>query len=220
MADAGQVFFGSDRLERSVWVVVDPRDFVTGGRMPVPLQVSLKDVAAEPIATRSGVYCFTDLKLAAANYTVQVRPRTSDSDRFFDAEKQFTLAVVPVPAQPLQRNAVTVQLLPRPAYAFDAQATLARGRLVKTSDKSPLAGAQISLILEGTNVGRRGQTDERGEFAVFFPPNLPGEETTANLKNFKFKLQFEIEGNTHVTTEATVKEGTTKSVNEIEFPGT
>src|ERR1043166_5518162 len=125
MAD-GQVFFG-DRLERSVWVVVDPRDFVTRGGGAIPVQGSLKDVAAEPIAARSGVYCFTDLKLAAADYTVQGRPRNSDNNRFFNAEKQFTLSVVPVPAQPLQRNAVTVQLLPRPAYPFDAQATLARG---------------------------------------------------------------------------------------------
>src|SRR5258708_24105331 len=106
MADVppAQVFFGSDRLERSVWVVVDPRDFVTGGRVPVPLEVRLKDVAAEPIAARSGVYCFTDLNLPSATYTVQVRPSSTDRARYFDAEQQVALADVPVPAQPFKRN--------------------------------------------------------------------------------------------------------------------
>lgn len=218
---SGQVFYAADKLERSVWVVVDPRDFVTGARVPVPLQVRLKDLTAEPIAARSSVYCFIDLDLPAADYTVQVRPLINGRDRYFDAEEKFTLAVVPVPAQPLKRNPVSVELLPRPAYPFDAQATLARGRLLKASDASPIEDAQIFLILEGTDIGRRGKTDERGEFVVFFPLITPEDVQTAGLKDLKFQLRFEIEGHSpHVTAEETVREGTTKSMKEIEFPGT
>lgn len=223
MADPipGQVFYGSDRLERSVWVVIDPRDFVTGGRVPVPLQVRLKDVTAEPIAARSGVYCFTDLKLAAANYTVQVRPLIGDRDRYFDAEKQFPLTVVPVPAQTLTRNPVSIELLPRPAYPFDGQATLVRGRLVRVSKASPIENAQIFLILDSVDKGLRGRTDERGEFVIFFPPTQPEDDPSAGLKNLKFRLRFEVLGNLpHVTAEETVQEGTAKSINGIKFPGT
>ena len=216
-----QVFYGSDNLERSVWVVIDPRDFVTGARVPMPLQVRLKDVTTEPIAVRSGVYCFMDLKLAAAKYTVQVRPLRSDMARFFDAEQEFTLAVVPVPAQPLKRNLVPVNLLPRPGYPFDGQATLARGRLLKASNHSPIEGARISLILEGSElVPARGQTDERGEFAVFFPLTSPEDVATAGLKDLNFKLKFQIDGLSQLTADQTVKEGTTISMKEIEFQGT
>src|SRR6266480_6557563 len=113
------VFFQSDKFARSVWVVVDPRDAVTGQRVPVPLEVRLKDVAAAPIAARSGIYCFTDLKLAAGNYTVQVKPLKDDRSKYFDVEKQFSLDPIPLPAQPLKRNPVQVDLLPRTNYPFD-----------------------------------------------------------------------------------------------------
>lgn len=215
----GQVFHSPDVQARSVWVVIDPRDAVTGSRVPVPLQVRLKDVAAEPIAARSGVYCFMDLKLTAANYTVQIRS-INERGRYFDAEKQFSLAVVPVPAQPLKRNPVEIDLLPRPAYPFDGQSTLARGRLLKTSDASPIEAAQVFLIVDSIDIGLRGQTDERGEFVAFFPPTQPKINSDSKPKDFKFKLRFEITGHApHLTAEETVKEGTTKSVNEIKFPG-
>jgi hypothetical protein len=217
---SGKVFFAPDNLGRSVWVVVDPRDFVTGARVLVPLQVRLKDVAAEPLAARSGVYCFIDLNLAPADYIVQVRPLPANSDRFFKAEKKFTLAV-PALAQPLKRNPVAVNLLPRPAYPFDGQATLVRGRLLKTSDGSAIEAAQVSLILDSVDQGLRGQTDARGEFVIFFPPTQPEDDPAAGLKDLKFNLKFEITGHTpHSTAEETVKEGTTKSVNDIKFPGT
>ena len=159
------VFFGSDLLERSVWVVVDPRDAVTGGRVPVPLEVRLKSVtdepiAAEPIAAYSGVYCFTDLKLAAGNYIAQVRALKNDRTRYFDAEQQFTLTPIPPPTDPLKRNKVEVKLLPRTSYPFDGQTTLARGRLVKASDLSPIDNAQISLTLDTVNKGPWQKTDE------------------------------------------------------------
>lgn len=234
MADIapGKVFFAPDKTSRSVWVVIDPKDLVTGARVTSALQVQLRDVnapidaepiAAKPIAARSGVYCFTDLKLPATDYFVEVKPVSSDRDRYFDIRTKFTLATIPVPAQPLNRNAVSVELLPRPAYPFDTNATLARGRLVKTSDvASPIPDAQIFLILDTVDKGRRGQTDQRGEFAVFFPPSPPVEDDpSADLKEFKFQLRFEIPNQPpHLTAETTVKEGTTKSLNEIKFPGT
>jgi hypothetical protein len=216
-----KVFFGSDSLDRSVWVVVDPRDFVTGTRVTAPLRVRLKDITAAPIAARSHVYCFIDLNLPAADYTVQVRPATPDRNLYFDAEKQFTLNPIPLPAQALKRNPVVVELMPRPAYQFDALATLARGRLVKASDSSPIPDAQIFLILDAVDKGLRGQSDERGEFAVFFPPAAPVDDPTAVLKDFKFRLRFEIPNHVPLLTdEATVKEGSTKSMKEITFPGT
>ena len=213
------VFFGSDNITRSVWVVVDPRDAVTGNRVPVPLQVRLKDVAAQPIANGSGVYCFTDLKLAAGNYVVQVEPLKADRSRYFDAEKPFALNPVPIPAQPLNRNTVVVQLLPRSGYPFDSQTTLVRGRLVKASNSLPIANAQIFLIVDSVDQGLRGQTDERGEFVTFFPRTPPEDTAAAGLKDFKVKLRFEIPGKSHTTVEQTVKEGTEKSINET-FPGT
>src|SRR5687768_4022128 len=133
MADFAQtpVFFGSDQIQRSVWVVIDPRDAVTGRRVPVPLEVRLKDVAAMPIAAYSGVYCFTDLSLPAGNYTVQVKELNNDRTRYFDVEKQFALTPIPPPADPQKRNLVEVKLLPRTSYPFDSQTTLVRGRLLK-----------------------------------------------------------------------------------------
>jgi hypothetical protein len=216
-----QVFQGSDQAQRSVWVVVDPRDAVTGGRVSDPLLVNIAGVAAKPIAALSGVYCFTDLKLPADNYTVEVKPDVANRNFYFAAEVQFNLVVVPLPAEPLKRNAVPVQLLPRPAYPFSGQATLARGALVKSSDASPIEHAQIFLIVDSIDQGLKGQTDERGEFVVFFPPTAPEDDPEAALKDLKFQLRFEIQGHApHLTAEETVKEGTTKSVNQIEFPGT
>jgi hypothetical protein len=216
-----QVFHAPDMQSRSVWAVIEPRDSVTGGRVSIPLQVRLKDVAAEPIAARSGVYCFTDLNLPAANYTVQVRSSIGERARYFEAEKEFALAVVPVTTSPLKRNSVTIDLLPRPAYPFDGQATLIRGRLLKSSDASSLEAARIFLIVDSVDQGLRGQTDERGEFVAFFPSTQPKINSDAKPKVFKFTLRFEITGRPpHVTNEETVTEGTTKSVNEIKFPGT
>ena len=214
------VFFESDVITRSVWVVVDPRDAVTGGRVPVPLEVRLKDVAAEPIAAYSGIYCFTDLKLAAGNYTVQVSSAKSDPGRYFDVERQFTLATIPPATDPLKRNLVEVTLLPRTSYPFDGQTTLVRSRLVKTSDRSPIANAQISLTLDSVDKGLWQQTDERGEFVIFFPRAAPEDNSSAGLKDFKFKLHFDIPGHSFTTIEQTVKEGTTKSLEALEFPGT
>jgi hypothetical protein len=217
----GRFFFGPDQLERSVWVVVDPRDFVTGQRVLTPLRVQLKDVIAEPITARSRVYCFTDLRLPAANYTVQVEPLLEGRDYYFPAQKAFALELIPVPGAPLNRNRVELTLLPRPAYPFTGQATLARSRLVKASDGSGIAGAQIFLIFGAADQGLRGQTDERGEFAVFFPPTHPEDDDTATLKLLKFRLRFELAGHApHLTGEETVKEGTTIALKQIAFPGT
>jgi hypothetical protein len=219
MALAAPVFFASDEIQRSVWVVVDPRDFVTGRRMTVPVQVLLKDVEAEPIRGLSGVYCFTDLKLPAGAHLAQVRPRPAERERYFDGETAFALVAIPVPGQPLQRNAVIVELLPRPGYPF-AAATLARGRLVKASDGSAVDGARIVLIRDGVDLGRRGRTDERGEFVVFFPPMPPADTTAAGLADFTFRLRFEIDGEPPLLINPeVVREGTTFSHDEIAFPG-
>jgi hypothetical protein len=211
---------GLERLQRSVWVVVDPRDAVTQRRVETPLQVSLKDVTAAPIASGSGVYCFTDLKLPAANYTARVRPLSRDRGRYFDGERPFALAAVPVPGQPLNRNRVEVVLFPRPAYPFTAQATLARGRLVTASQSLPVAGATATLTVDGNPAGIRGRTDERGEFVVFFPETAPEDTAAATLKTLSFTLQFTLGGNTTPPTAAQpITEGTTVSVGEIPFPG-
>jgi hypothetical protein len=215
------VFYGSDNLARSVSIVVDPRDAVTGDRVPVPLEVQIKDVAAKPIAARSGVYCFIDLKLAAGNYTVQVRPQKNDRSRYFDAEQLFPFDPVPPPATPLKRNPVQVKLLPRTSYPFEALTTLARGRIVKASNGLPIENAQIFLTLDSVDKGLWQQTDERGEFVIFFPRTQPLDDPApgVGLKDFKFKLRFEIPAHSHTTIEYTVKEGTVKSINET-FPGT
>ena len=219
------VFFGSDNLTRSVLVVVDPRDFVTGGRVQVPLEVRLKDVAAkpiaaEPIATYSGVYCFTDLKLASGDYIAQVRTLKTDRSRYFDAEQPFKLSAIPPATDPVKRNMVEVKLLPRSDYPFDAQTTLARGRLIKTSDSSPIENANIFLKLDSVEDKPRGQTDERGDFVVFFPRIPPPEDDpTAGLKKFTFTLLFKFSGHSHTTPTHEVTEGTTASLKEIKFPG-
>jgi hypothetical protein len=216
----GLVFAAPDNLQRSVWVVVDPRDFVTGQRMTVPVQARLKDVTDEPIAGLSGVYCFMDLDVAAGPFTAQVTPRATERGYYFDGESTFTLAVIPVPGQPLARNPVVVELLPRPAYPFADKATLARGRLVRTSDGAGIAGARIVLILETVVIGRRGQTDERGEFVVCFPPLPPEDIAAAVVKDLNFELRFEVDGEPPFTIPpAIVREGTTLSVGEIQFPG-
>jgi len=220
MAIPGNTFFASDQTQRSVWVVVDPRDLVTGARVTSSLQVRLKDQTAEPIAARSGVYCFTDLNLPPAEYIVQIKPLTRDGDRYLDTETKFTLETVPNAAQPLKRNPVVVNLMPSPTYPFDGLATLARGQLVKTSDSTPVKDAKIFLILEGVDVGLRGQTGTRGDFVLFFSAAAPRGNANATLKEFHFRLRFEIPNEApFLTAEETVKEGDTKSMKEIKFPG-
>jgi hypothetical protein len=216
----GIVFYSPDRLERSVWVVVDPHDFVAGQRMRVPVHARLKDVPAEPIAGLSGLYCFTDLGLPSGTYTAQVQPHPADRAFYFAGETEFVLATVPVPGQPLNRNRVLVELLPRPAYPFADTATLARGRLVKSSDGAGIDGGRIFLILAGVDKGERGRTDERGEFVVFFPPEAPEDTASAGPKDLDFQLRFEIGGQPPLLiAEETVREGTRISLNEIHFPG-
>ena len=173
-----------------------------------------------PIAAYSGVYCFTDLSLPAGNYTVQVKELNNDRTRYFDVEKQFALTPIPPPADPQKRNLVEVKLLPRTSYPFDSQTTLVRGRLLKASDKTPVPNAQILLTLDSVDKGLWQQTDERGEFVIFLPRTAPEDDPSAGLKDFKFKLQFEIPGHSHPTNEETVKEGTTKSLEAILFQGT
>lgn len=209
-----------DTLERSVWVVVDARDFVTKQRVR-QLDVQLRDVAARPIAALSGVYCFTDLVVPAGNYVAEVKPRALARASYFEAEAPFALVTVPVPGQPLNRNLVAVELLPRPAYPFSGEATLARGRLVKASNGDAITAARVFLILATVDLGRAGTTDERGEFVVFLPPAAPEDTDTASLKNFSFQLRFEIDGQPpHVIPAAVVQERSTLSLKEIPFPGT
>ena len=210
----------ADTLERSVWVVVDVRDFVTRRRVP-KLDVRLKDATARPIESLSSVYCFTDLDLPAGNYTAQVKPRGQARAHYFDAEAQFALATVPLAGQPLQRNLVAVDLLPRPAYPFAGESTLVRGRLVKTSDRSPIAMARISMILDTVDIGRRATTDERGEFVVSLPPATPEDTAPTVLKDFDVQLRCEIDGEPpFLTAAAVVRERRTLSLTEIPFPGT
>ena len=230
MAEYIPTFFGSDQLQRSVSVVVDPLDVVTNRRVAIPLEVRIKEktanpkddepLATKPIAALSGVYCFTDLKLAAGEYLVEVRTLESDRGRYFDTLQELDFTPVPIPNDPLKRNRVEVRLLPRPAYPFDAQTTLVRGRLVKNSDGTTIQDAEIFLTLDNVDKGFWQKTDERGEFVIFFPRTPPEDATSAGLKDFKFKLRFDIPGHSLTTNEFTVKEGTTKSLEAIEFPGT
>jgi hypothetical protein len=214
------VLLAPDRQERSVWVVVDPRDFVTGQRVTVPVRTQLRSVTSEPIVGASGVCCFTDLDLPAGTYTAQVRPGVAHRAHYFDGETEFALAVVPVPGQPLRRNPVAVELLPRPAYPFAGHVTLARGRLIAASNGAAIDGARITLILQGVDQGRRGRTDERGEFVVFFPRAAPEDNASAGPKDLKFRLRFEIDSKPPLLiAEKTVREGTTIPLKEIQFPG-
>jgi hypothetical protein len=218
MADLSAIVQSPDHLTRSVWIVVDPRDLVTGQRVTAPLRVRLDGQSARPIATVSGVYCFTDLNVAAGNYTVQVEPLTGNRGQYFRATQPLNLVVVPVPGNPLQRNPITIQLLPRPAYPFGDGATLARGRLVKASDMTALEGALVRLFIGASDEGVRTQTDERGEFAVLFP--TPAPATSGGPKTFTFTLRFILANHPdHDTGAAQVGEGKTKALGEIQFPG-
>src|SRR5258708_30892850 len=163
-----------DTLERSVWVVVDPRDAVTGRRVLDPLRVRLKNVSAEPIAARSGVYCFVDLRVAPAKYTVQVEPLL---DGYFSAEAEFALEAIPVAGAPLKRNPVTVNLFPRPAYALGEQTTVARGRLVRASNGAPVGGALVGL-LPGPAAREPARARERRGFVGPLPSGPPAGAST------------------------------------------
>jgi hypothetical protein len=216
----GQLFVGADRFQESVWVVVDPRDVVTKDRVAEPLGVGLQGVTAAPVAARSGVYCFLDLALPPARYVVQVRPLGHGKPRYFDAATDIDLVTVPVPGQPLARNPIVVQLFPRPEYPFDAERTLLRGRLVKASDQTAVAGATVGLIVGPTDLGARARTDERGAFAVCFPRSNPGTATGDKPKNLTYQLRFQLEGQPDVLSPAAaVLEGTMKVLDPVQFAG-
>lgn len=214
----GIAFVDPDVIQRAVWVVIDPIDGVTGQRVSVPVDVRLVDVAAIPIAALSGVYCFTDLNLPPDSYTVRVTPRPAQRTYFFDGETEFVLQTVPVPGQPLERNAQTVIMRPRPAYPFAGGTTLARGRLVRASDQGGLAGARIDLAF-GAFDDERGRTDERGDFAVAFPPAPPSDDPDAVPTDIQFTLRFIVGTEPPLEINSTVQEGTGISLGEIQFPG-
>jgi hypothetical protein len=218
MAGLNSIVLSPDHQTRSVWVVVDPQDLVTGLRVTAPLRVRLQGQTARPIATVSGVYCFTDLGLAPDTYTVQVEPIDGNRGQYFRAVQDFNLTTVPVPGNLFLRNPLTIQLLPRPSYPFGDQATLARGQLVKASDNTSVEGALVKLFVGPNDLGVRTQTDERGEFAVMFPPEPPG--ASGGLKTFTFNLRFILPPQPNLDTAAvTVKEGSVKALGQIQFPG-
>jgi hypothetical protein len=213
----GLAFVDPDVTERSVWVVIDPIDGVTGQRLRVPLDVRLVDVTAAPIAGLSGVYCFIDLDLAPDTYTARVTPLRAERTYFFDGETEFPLHAVPLPGQPLDRNVVTVTLLPRPAYPFSSATTLARGRLVRASDGSGISAARIDLVF-GTFDELRGRTDERGDFVVAFPPAPPSDDPDAVPDDIQFTLRFVVDAEPPLEFDSIVPEGTGISLGEIQFP--
>lgn len=222
MADVTRAL-APDRLTRSVWVVVHPRDAATGARVFAPLRVRLRNVAAQPLVSRSGVYCFNDLNLPAAKYIVEVQPLADAQSSYFGAEKEFLLQVPPVSGKPLERNPVSVDLFPRPSYPFVDRTSLARGRLRKASNGASIEAADITLILAGSDQGRRGRTDERGDFVVFFPPEPPDEvppdPPSASPKKLKFRLEFTVPGRPpHLIAEQEVDEGASMSLGDITFP--
>ena len=209
-----------DRITRSVWVVVDPRDAVTGARVTAPLDVRLRRLEARPIFARSGVYCFTDLSVPAAKYIVDVEPRAEAAAAYFRAEREFTLKVPGGATPPLDRNAVTVELLPRPAYPFGDRVSTARGRLVRRSNGAPIADAAIDLVRTGDPTLRRGRTDERGDFVVALPPEPAGDgSAVATATKLAFRLEFTVPGHPpHRTAEQQVDEGRAVSLGLVPFP--
>lgn len=218
MADPSAIVQSPDRLTRSVWVVVDPQDLITGRRVTEPLRVRVEGQAARPVSALSGVYCFNDLNLVPDTYIVQVEPITGNRGHYFLATKALALTAVPVAGSPLLRNPITIQLLPRPSYPFGDGATLARGRLVKASDGTAVEGALVKLFIGVSDEGVRAQTDERGEFAVSFP--TPAPAASGGPKTFSFTLRFVLAPNPdHDTGLAQVVEGSTKGLGEIQFPG-
>jgi hypothetical protein len=152
---------------------------------------------------------------------VEVRPLAWTRTRYFDAAEDLNLVTVPVAGQPLARNPVVVQLLPRPEYPFDAQRTLVRGRLVKASDGAAVPSARVGLVLQATDLGTRTRTDERGAFAVCFPRTAPGTNPGDTPKDLSYQLRFELAGQPPVSTLAeVVREGTTKVLPApVQFPG-
>ena len=212
-----------DRTTRSVWVVIDPRDVVTGARVPAPLRVTLRNVTARAIVSASGLYCFTDLNLPAAKYVVDVQPLRGAESFYLPAQKEFTLKVPPVIGAPLDRNFLTVDLFPRSAYPFAAGVTLARGRLVKRTNGAVIEGAEVTLLRNGTATGRPGRTDARGDFVVFFPPEPAPDSSLgappAPPPSLKFRLEFVVPARPpHRIDEQTVGEGEAVSLGVIKFP--
>ena len=219
MADALRAL-APDRITRSVWVVVDPRDAVTGARVTAPLDVRLRRIEARPIFARSGVYCFTDLNVPAAKYTVEVEPGPAAASAYFPAAREFTLKVPGGATPPLDRNLVSVELLPRPAYPFGDRVTTARGRLVRRSSGAAIAAAAIDLVRTGAPTLRRGRTDERGDFVVALPPEPAGDGSAATTSApLAFRLEFTVPGQPpHRTAEQQVDEGGAASLGLVQFP--
>jgi hypothetical protein len=212
-----------DRLTRSVWVVIDPFDVVTGERVTAPLRVTLRNVTARAIVSASGLYCFTDLNLPAAKYAVDVQPLGAAASLYLPAQREFTLKVPPVSGAPLDRNLMTIDLFPRSAYPFATGVTLARGRLVRRSNGAVIGGAEVSLLRNGAATGRPGRTDERGEFVVFFPPEPAPDSSLgappAPPPQLRFRLEFFVSGRPpHRIDEQAVDEGGAASLGVVKFP--
>jgi hypothetical protein len=131
------------------------------------VKVSLKDRKHEAIKNLSGYYVFLDLP--DETYTVQVK-----SDFYFDENVDATLSSLD------SRNPVKeIWLTPKPSYPFPPGATLVRGTVYDTSQKTvPDAVVQIS------EKNLKNATSEKGEFVLYFRPLKESEIVRDNGKRF------------------------------------
>lgn len=150
----------------------------------------------EGIRNLSGYICFFGLE--AGLYTVRIDP-----------ELYFTEIVTVDTTSAAEANPVVqFQLRPRPVYPFSSLATLARGLVMQGT--VPLSGA-IIRVSEVSIIPSAGflytQTDERGEFVLYFH----------GIKEKKISIEITKGGQTK-NVSATIKENKIEFLGEIPFP--
>jgi hypothetical protein len=121
--------------ERTLSLAVKPVDAVTGDRPVESPRITIDEVDADPVETRSGYHLFLDLPATPDTVTVVV----DGGSRYLDAER-----VVDRSGLDRLDPSVVVALEPTPAYPFAPRATLLRGRVTNRDDEG-VEGVALSL---------------------------------------------------------------------------
>ncbi len=147
------------KLSLALWLIDDYTQNEPIGQVKVRIKEG--DIKAKK--NLSGYYFFTDL--TDGNYTVVV-----ESEFYFAEERKIDISQLN-PKNPLDE----IVLKPKPFYPFPDNATLLRGLV---SDNGPVINAVLKVV--GTPM--ETQTDENGEFVLYFDGGEDG--------NIKFEIKM------------------------------
>jgi hypothetical protein len=176
----------SSSLSLALWLMDD----YTKRRPIGNVKVLIKKENLKSFVNLSGYHLFTDLPLGSYEVTVE-------SDFYFP--ENTTVDTSDTSRLKPKSPVIEVTLKPKPSYPFPNNATLVRGLV---SNSAPIANAIIKVASKTIE----SETDERGEFSLYFK----------GIKKEDITIEVEKNGDCK-SIPATIEEGKTTSLGIILF---